>query len=115
MSPEDALREYSTRDNIEKDFDEMKNDLDMRRIRVHTDDRMKARLFLQFIAEILIREIRVHLRNSDECRKLTRKQISAHIKSIYKIRFPGKYKDVCPELSKSQRSILEALELSDTR
>ena len=30
---EDALNEYSTRDYIEKDFDEMKNDLDMRRMR----------------------------------------------------------------------------------
>ncbi|MDR0697410.1 MAG: hypothetical protein LBF68_07780, partial [Christensenellaceae bacterium] len=31
-----ALSEYSTRDCIEKDFDEMKNALDMNRIRVHT-------------------------------------------------------------------------------
>jgi len=77
-SAKDALDEYSTRDYIEKDFDEMKNDLDMRRIRVHTDERMKARLFIQFIAEIFMREIRVRLRDSYECRKLTRKQISAY-------------------------------------
>jgi hypothetical protein len=114
-SAEDALNEYSTRDYIEKDFDEMKNDLDMRRIRVHTDERMKARLFIQFIAEIYMREIRVRLRGSAECRKMTRKQISAHIKGIYKIKFTGKYKDVCPELSKSQRAILAALGVSDSR
>jgi transposase len=111
----DALSEYSTRDYIEKDFDEMKNDLDMHRIRVHTDDRMKARLFIQFVAEIYLREIRVRLRDSDECRKMTRKQIASHIKSIYKIKFVGKYKDVCPELSKSQRAILEALDIHDSR
>jgi transposase len=111
----DALKEYSTRDYIEKDFDEMKNELDMSRIRVHTDNRMKARLFIQFIAEIYIREIRVRLRDSEECRKMTRKQIASHIKGIYKIKFTGKYKDVCPELSKSQRSILEALGLNDSR
>jgi transposase len=114
-SAKDALDEYSTRDYIEKDFDEMKNDLDMRRIRVHTDERMKARLFIQFIAEIFMREIRVCLRDSYECRKMTRKQISAHIKGIYKIKFTGKYKDVCPELSKSQRAILAALGISDSR
>jgi len=114
-SAADALREYSTRDYIEKDFDEMKNDLDARRIRVHTDDRMRARLFIQFIAEIYIREIRVRLRNSKVCKKMTRKQIAAHIKGIYKIKFVGKYKDICPELSKSQREILEALGLSDSR
>jgi transposase len=111
----DALREYSTRDYIEKDFDEMKNDLDMRRIRVHTDERMKAGLLIQFIAEIYLREIRVRLRDSDECRKMTRKQIASHIKGIYKIKFVGKYKDICPELSKSQRMILESLGILDSR
>jgi transposase len=110
-SAEDALKEYSTRDHIEKDFDEMKNDLDMCRIRVHTDNRMKARLLIQFIAEIYLRELRVRLRNSDDCRKMTKKQITAYIKGIYLIKFTGKYKDVRPELSKSQRSILAALEL----
>jgi transposase len=104
-----ALNEYSTRDYIEKDFDEMKNELDMKRIRVHTDDRMKARLFIQFIAEIYTREIRVRLHESDECRKMTRKQIFSHIKGIYKVKFKGKYNDVQPELSKSQRDILDAL------
>ena len=112
---EDALREYSTRDYIEKDFDELKNDLDMKRIRVHTDDRMRARLLIQFIAEIILREIRVRLRDSEECSKMTRKQISSHIKCIYKINFKGRYKDVKPELSKSQRMILEALGLKDIR
>jgi hypothetical protein len=111
----DALSEYSTRDYIEKDFDEMKNELDMRRIRVHTDDRMKARLLIQFIAEIYLREIRIRLRDSDECSKMTRKQIASHIKGIYKIKFVGKYKDICPELSKSQRAILEALGIRDSR
>jgi transposase len=111
----DALSEYSTRDYIEKDFDEMKNELDMRRIRVHTDDRMKARLLIQFVAEVYLREIRVRLRDSDECRKMTRKQIASHIKGIYKIKFVGKYKDICPELSKSQRAILEALGIRDSR
>jgi transposase len=66
---EDALHEYSTRDYIEKDFDELKNDLDMKRIRVHTDDRMRARLLIQFIAEIMLREIRVRLRGTEECNR----------------------------------------------
>jgi transposase len=105
----DALKEYSTRDYIEKDFDEMKNDLDMKRIRVRTDARMKARLFIQLIAEIYMREIRVCASNSETCKKLTRKQIFSHIKTIYKVKFKGKYKDVYPELSRKQCDILDAL------
>jgi transposase len=105
----DALREYSTRDCIEKDFDEMKNELDMKRIRVHTDGRMTARLLIQFIAEIHMREIRVCLHNSNDCKKLTWNQIFNHIKAIYKVKFKGKYKDIHPILSKTQRNILNAL------
>jgi transposase len=108
----DALKEYSTRDYIEKDFDEMKNNLDMKRIRVQTDTRMKSRLFIQFIAEIYMREIRVCIRNSEVCKKLTRKQIFSHIKTIYKVEFKGKYRDVYPELSRQQRNILEALNVN---
>ena len=115
LTAKDALEEYSTRDYIEKDFDEMKNDLDMRRIRVHTDERMKARLLIQFISEVYLKEIRIRLKKSVVCKKMTRKQIFAHIKGIYKIKFVGKYRDVCPELSKSQRSILDALDIRDTR
>ena len=107
----DALQEYSTRDYIEKDFDEMKNCLDMKRIRVWSDFRMRSRLFIQFIAEIYMREIRVCLRKSKECKKLTRKQIFSNIKSIYRVRFKGKYRDVYPDLTKQQRHILEALSI----
>ncbi|MDR2854718.1 MAG: hypothetical protein LBV40_00965, partial [Methanomicrobiales archaeon] len=66
-------------------------------------------LFIQFIAEIYMREMRVCLRKSQECQKMTRKQISSHIKTIHKISFVGKYKDVKPTLSKSQRAILTAV------
>jgi hypothetical protein len=46
---------------------------------------------------------------------MTRRQISSHIKGIYKIVFNGKNQAVIPELSKSQRKILEALGFSDKR
>ncbi|MDR0751719.1 MAG: hypothetical protein LBF12_03905, partial [Christensenellaceae bacterium] len=106
---ENALEEYSTRDYIEKDFDEMKNELDVKRIRVHTDGRMKARLFLQFIAEIYMREIRVRLGMDPFCKKLTCTEIFGQIRSIHKIKFKGKRKDVLPPLTKTQRKILEAI------
>jgi transposase len=108
----DALTEYSTRDYIEKDFDEMKNNLDMKRIRVQSDARMRSRLFIQFIAEIYMREIRVCIRSSKTCKKLTRKQVFSHIKTIYKVKFKGKCRDVYPELSKQQRDILDVLNVN---
>jgi hypothetical protein len=62
-----------------------------------------------------LRELRVKLRGSEVCGGLTKKQVATLIKGIYKIKFTGKYKDIAPELSKSQRLMLEALQLSDSR
>jgi hypothetical protein len=47
-----------------------------------------------------MREIRVCMRSSETCKKLTRKQIFSHIKTICKVKFKGRYKDVYPELSR---------------
>jgi transposase len=115
LKAEDALNEYSTRDYIEKDFDDLKNDLDMKRIRVHTDARMYGRLLIQFIAQIILRDIRMRLNESKECKKLSKTQITSCLKSIYKITFKDSHAAVKPELSKTQRAVLAALELSDTR
>jgi transposase len=104
-----ALQEYATRDIIEKDFDDMKNTLDMNRIHVHTGNRMKSRLFIQFIAEIFLKEIRNCFRNSETCEKMTRSQFANHMKTITKVKFKGRYRDVYPELTKHQREIVEAL------
>ena len=105
-----ALKEYSTRDAIEKDFDDMKNSLDMKRLRVHTDKRMKARLFIQFLAEIYMREMRIRLAQSVECQKLSHNQIFASIRTMYKIKFKGDCNDVFPELTKTQRAIVNAVD-----
>lgn len=112
---ESALSEYSTKNYIEKDFDEIKNDSDMKQIGVHTVGRINARLLIQFIAEIILREIRIKLHNSNECKNLTKKQIVSHIEGIHKIVFKGKSKDIKPELTKIQRAILDALGLTDER
>jgi transposase len=111
----DALKKYSTRDYIEKDFDELKNDSDMKRIRARTNGRMSSRLLIQVVAEIILRGIRFKLQKSEERKKLTRKQIFSHIKTICKVTFSSKHKDVMPELSKTQRDILIALGINDNR
>lgn len=48
--PLEALAVYREKDVVEKCFDNLKNDLDMKRLRVHASVRMKSRLFIQFIS-----------------------------------------------------------------
>jgi hypothetical protein len=57
--PMDALGVfYRAKDAVENSFDDQKNHLDMKRLRVHTSAAMDSRLFLQFLALILICQIR---------------------------------------------------------
>lgn len=49
----DAFDAYRLRDGIEKRFDDMKNQEDMKRLRVHDEHNMSVRIFLQFLAQIL--------------------------------------------------------------
>lgn len=51
--PNDALNTYKLRDHVEKGFDDLKNEEDAYRLRVHSAHAMRSRLFLQFIAQIL--------------------------------------------------------------
>ena len=51
--PWEALRLYKLRDGIEKRFDDMKNEEDLHRLRVHSAHNMRSRLFLQFLAQIM--------------------------------------------------------------
>ena len=41
-----ALEVYRAKDAVEKCFDDMKNDLDMKRIRMHTKETMDGRVFI---------------------------------------------------------------------
>jgi transposase len=58
MDPEEALRVYRNKDVVENCFDDLKNSLDMKRLRVHSSERMSARLFVQFLALIIYSKIR---------------------------------------------------------
>jgi len=50
--PVRALQAYRDKDEVEKAFDNLKNVIDSKRLRVHLDESMKGRLFIQFISLI---------------------------------------------------------------
>ncbi len=53
--PITALQVYRDKDIIEKCLSDLKNSLDMKRLRMHTIETVDGRFFIQFIALILIR------------------------------------------------------------
>jgi transposase len=56
--PVEALRVYRNRDSVEKAFDDLKNQLDMKRLRIHNSVAMDGRIFVQFISLIYMSALR---------------------------------------------------------
>ena len=102
-----AFTAYRLRDSVEKRFDDMKNQEDMKRLRVHDAHNMRARIFLQFLAQILRCDALETMRTSEE--KITRVKTVSDlyfmIESIRRIRV-GNHRAFFKRPSKAQ---LEAL------
>lgn len=54
-----ALEIYRCKDAVEKDFDDLKNDLDMKRLRIHSTAAMDGRIFIQYIALIISTKLKM--------------------------------------------------------
>jgi transposase len=106
--PVDALRLYRDKDCVEKGFDDLKNALDMKRLRVHSSLTMEGRLFVQFLALALSAGIRNVMEKSGLDKRMTMPEMLNEMKSLRSVILPGKQKPVYTMPSKKQREILDA-------
>jgi len=109
--PVKALQVYRDKDVVEKCFDDLKNQLDMKRLRMHSSAAVDGRLFIQFIALILVSALRRELRESKLIEKYTARELLQEMDTLTKVRYSGKYRPILTEVTKPQRQILEALEI----
>ena len=109
--PVEAMRVYRDKDAVEKCFDDLKNSLDMKRLRMHTSATVDGRLFVQFIALILISAIRKEMRSSELIEKYTVRELLQEMKTLTKVKYSGKYGHILTEVTKAQRDILKALDI----
>ena len=109
--PVEAMRVYRDKDAVEKCFDDLKNSLDMKRLRMHTAATVDGRLFVQFIALILISAIRKELRASGLIEKYTVRELLQEMKTLTKVKYSGKYGYILTEITKAQRDIPKALDI----
>ena len=107
--PVEALRVYRTKDAVEKCFDDLKNHLDMKRLRIHSSPAMDGRLFVQFVALILISALRKKMRETKLAEKHTVRELLLEMETLSRIRFSGKYGHMLTEITKPQRLIMDAL------
>jgi transposase len=111
MDAEDALHIYRNKDLVENCFDDLKNSLDMKRLRVHSSQTMSARLFVQFLALILYSRIRSVIKANKKLQRMTVREVIEAMEPIVKIRYSGRYGEVITEVGPLQREIIETFAL----
>lgn len=103
----EALSVYRNKDTVENCFDDLKNHLDMKRIRVHSAAAMDGRVFLQFIALIYFSMIRSKIQPDDKLKFLTVRDIMEEMETLVKIKYSNRYGEVYTETTPKQRRIMK--------
>jgi len=106
ISIQDAMLFYRRKDAIEKYFDKMKNDLDSRRLRVHSEESLEGRLFLIFISLIIYSYICKVMRETSLNKKYTIQEIIYELKKIKRIQLRNEM-FMITEISKKQRELFK--------
>jgi transposase len=110
-NPKEALKIYRSKDVVEKGFHKLKNSLNMDRLRVHSDDRMQNKVFIGFIALILMSHIHKVMEQSNLYSKMTMDQMLLTLSKIKIARINGN-KLIRP-LTKEQKCILELFDIKN--
>lgn len=109
--PVEALQIYRDKDVVEKCFDDMKNLLDMKRLRMHSQETIDGRLFVQFIALIYISALRKEMKKSDLIERYSVRELLQEMVTLTKVKYSRKYGHILTEMTKSQREILKGLDI----
>jgi transposase len=102
----DAIRIYRAKDVAEKGFLRLKCDLDLGRLRVHNQDRVQNKVFIGFIALILLSHIHTVMTNQDIYGKMTMKKLIRTL-AKHRIQTIAGERVIYPA-TKTQREIYEA-------
>ena len=107
----EALGEYRDRGGVELGFDDLKNLLDLNRLRNHSDATVRGKIFVNFIALIILSALR---RTVDAIPEKDRKYWSESdmldkVETYSKVHFTGKYKDIFTTPTKTQRLVFDLL------
>ena len=111
-STAEILTIYRQRDVIEKSFDSLKNELDMKRLRCHSSESVNGKLFVSFITLIvrsyMMKSLSLYMQNNN----YTLKKILLELDKIkcLDLKTHSKPRLLNP-VSKKQRDIFEVLEI----
>jgi transposase len=113
MDHEDITREYRSKDRVEQMFDSLKNNLDFKRMKVHSNDTMKGKFFIVFIALIIDTHI-LNIKSKSKDKKMnkyTRKEIIKELRKIKKVDFKETFSQIT-DISKKAKDIFKEFQLN---
>jgi transposase len=82
-NPEKALNIYRAKDAVEKGFYRLKNDLDFHRLRIHSDTAMHSKMFIGFIALIIMSHIHLTMTNLRMYKSWTLKELIKELEKLH--------------------------------
>src|SRR6056297_2084096 len=106
---EDILIKYRSKDQVEKVFDLLKNEMDGTRLRAHSQYNTEARLFIKFLSLIIQSEIMRVMRGADLFKTYTVRELISELKKVKYSRINDEI--LISEISKKNRKIFEAFKI----
>lgn len=111
LNRDEVLSHYRNKDLVEKVFDIIKNEMDGKRLRTHNDHTTMGKIFLLFIASIIISEISRIMEQENLFKTYTVRELLYETRKIKINHLAKDGKPIISEVSKKQRKIFEAFKL----
>jgi transposase len=108
----EVLGIYRGRDAIEKNFDQLKNGIDFRRLRTHANRTTDGKVFVGFLSLVLRSAMMKRLKECKTMKHLTLEKILLELRKIKSVTYDDSSKMLMP-LTKLQREVLEAMGTSE--
>lgn len=108
-----ALFNYRARNDVELNFDDLKNTTDLRRMRNHNDRTIAGKIFVMFVALVLKCQLRKDVNKipPKERKYWSEQEFLDKVDSYSRVHFSGRYKDVHSTPTAAQRLIFDLMGL----
>jgi transposase len=114
LTKEEVLSNYRQRDSVEKIFNNLKNEIDGNRLRIHSNQALEGKLFIKFVTLILHSKLSQIMRKKDLYKKYSMQDVLQEFKKIRINRFDDK-NIFLSELSKKQKELMKCFEIEEGR
>ncbi|MDR1678104.1 MAG: transposase, partial [Deltaproteobacteria bacterium] len=112
LNASEVLDKYRRKDVIEKVFDDVKNHIDMKKLRIHNTKTTDGKLFCSFIALITVSEIGIKLKDLMKKKDMNQNSVIREMEKI-RVVIGNDGKRIMNPLTKLQQKILEPFGLGE--